>query len=79
MTHHPFMGRTTLVWTLPTGHICTLVVSPTGVYAMKTFEQFQQTRQWSDDLAVSLPWAVFAEGEVAKGWIYLDQLFIENK
>ena len=42
-----------------------------------TFEQFRQTRQWSDDLAAAIPAESFDPG--ARGNVYLgDFLYIEE-
>jgi hypothetical protein len=41
-----------------------------------TFEQFQATRQWCDDLAAALPDEVVEPG--ARGNLYCGSLFIED-
>jgi hypothetical protein len=44
-----------------------------------TIEQFRASRQWCDDLGAKLKDASFEQdGKKARGWIYLDALFIER-
>jgi len=42
-----------------------------------TFEQFQSTRKWSDDLAAAVQSAPWEDDAIANGNLYLDCLFIE--
>jgi hypothetical protein len=41
-----------------------------------TFEQFQKTRQWCEDLSARLPGEALGQG--SKGYVYCGSLFIED-
>jgi len=43
-----------------------------------TFEQFQATRRWSDDLAAAVSSDVWDDQGTPRGWLYLDALYIEE-
>lgn len=43
-----------------------------------TFEQFQATRKWCDDLGKALSDARWEDGEKGRGQLYLDCLYIES-
>jgi len=49
----------------------------TGVETM-TFEQFQATRQWSDDLAAAISSENWETDGTPKGNLYLDGLYIDH-
>ena len=46
--------------------------------AAMTFEQFQQTRQWCDNLAEAVQSANWEDHGTPKGFLYLGCLFVEQ-